>query len=209
MAHRARISERMSRRSWLLAGLGVPLFRLGASETLAVTFDGDNVHVSAPDVHFLSGKPLARLRDASTVVFLSKITLFSDNQGTVLRQVPERLIISYDLWEEKFSVTIPGAGPRTRSNLTADQAEAWCMENLLFSAAGIAPDRPFWLRLDLRTASQKDLPRVLGDSGISLPGLIEIIARKPGADDSYWSRSGGPFRLSELHRTAGRGTRSG
>ncbi len=206
MAQSARSIDKISRRRWLLAGLAAPLFRLRAAASLSVSFDGDNVHVSAPDLHFLSGKPLQRLKDAASVVFLSKITIFSDDRGTVFRQAPERLIVSYDLWEEKFAVTMPGAGPRSQSNLTAAQAEAWCMENLAVNAAGLAPDRPFWLRLELRSTSQREMARVVGDSGISISGLIEIVSRKPGADDTYWSRSAGPFRLSNLPRiTAGRG----
>jgi len=209
MAQNARKNEGISRRSWLLAGLALPLSQLRATDPLAVSFDGDNVHVSAPSLHFLSGQPLQRLKDAATVVFLSKITLFSDDRGTVFRQVPERLIFSYDLWGERFAVTIPGAGPRTQSNLTAEAAEKWCMDNLVVSALGLGRDRPFWLRFELRAATQKELSRVMGDSGISISGLIEMFSRKPGADDSYWTRSAGPFRLTNLPRIAGRGNRFG
>jgi hypothetical protein len=208
MAQPAR-NERFSRRSWLLAGLAIPLFRLRAAPSLNVSYDGDNVHVSAPDLHFLSGRPLQRLKEAATVVFVSRITLYSDNAGTIFRQVPARLIFSYDLWKETFAVSMPGGGPRSQSNLTAAQAEAWCMENLAISALGMAPDRPFWLRFDLRTASPKELGRVVGDSGISISGLIEIFSRKPGADDSSWTRSAGPLRLSDLPRIPGRGIRIG
>ena len=126
---------RISRRSWLLAGLALPLslFRARAEEPLEVTFDGDNIHVAAPGLHFLTGKPLERLKNAATVVFVSQITLFSDDHGTIFRRpVTERLIVSYSLWEEKFSVTIRG-GDSTRTAprlLTAQQAESWCIENL-------------------------------------------------------------------------------
>ena len=101
-------NERISRRSWLLAGLAIPLSRLRAAEPLAVSFDGDNLRVAAPGLHFLTGKPLERLKDAATVTFLSQLTLFSDAQGRCSNGRPERLVVSYDLWEEKFSVTIPG-----------------------------------------------------------------------------------------------------
>ena len=134
MALNAR-DNRISRRSWLLAGLALPLSRLRATESLSVSFDGDNLRVGAPGLHFLTGKPLERLKDADTVVFLSQLTLFGDSRGaTVLRRARERLIVSYALWEEKFAVSIPGAPVRSRSNLTAAQAEAWCFENLAVSA---------------------------------------------------------------------------
>jgi hypothetical protein len=211
MAHPAR-DIRISRRSWLLAGLGIPLLRARAEEPLLVTFDGDNLHVAAPGLHFLTGKPLSRLKDANTVVFLSQITLFSDDHGTVFRRPPvERLIVSYSLWEEKFAVTLRGASTRSTPRLLpAAQAEAWCIENLAVSALGLAPERPFWVRFELRTASPKDLSMVVGDSGISFSGLIELFSRKVGADDLYWKRDTmGPIRLMDLRRTSNSGTRGG
>jgi hypothetical protein len=181
--------------------LALPLLRPArAAEPLGVTFDGDNLHVAPAGLHFLTGKPLTRLKDADTVTFLSQITLYSDERGTIFRRVPERVVVSYDLWEERFAVTIPGASKRSMSHLTADQAESFALENLAISALGLAPNRPFWLRFELRAASQKELSRVVGETGISLSGLVEIFSRKPGADDPYWTRSAGPLRLADLPR---------
>jgi hypothetical protein len=211
MAHNA-LETRISRRSWLLAGLAIPLSRLRAAEPLNVRFDGDNLHVSTPGLHFLTGKPLERLKNADNVVYLSQLTILSDSRGTLFRQpTRERLIVSYDLWEEKFAVAIPGPLRRTQSHLTAAQAEQWCIENLAISALGLAPDRPFWLRFELRTTAQKDLSSLVGESGISLSGLmIDVLSRRLGADDLYWTRTAGPLRLADLPRSfAGRGTRIG
>jgi len=204
MAQPAR-NLRMSRRDWLLAGVAIPLFRARAAELLAVSFDGDNLHVTAPGLHFLSGKPLGRLKDADTVTFLSQLTLFSDAFATVVKRTPERVVVSYDLWEERFAVTILSASRRTRSGLTLPEAEAWAIDNLAMSSLGVPTDRPFWLRFELRTASQKELSRVVGESGISLGGLVEFFSRKPTSDDPYWTRSAGPFRLVDLPRTIARG----
>jgi hypothetical protein len=200
MAQPAR-DDRISRRSWLLAGLAIPLSGLRAAETLAVSFDGDNLRVAAPDLHFLTGKALERLKDAATVTFLSQLTLFSDAQGTVFKRSAERLVVSYDLWEEKFSVTIPGGSKRHLPNASAAEAESWSLENLAISAMGLAPDRPFWLRFDLRTADRKELASVVGDSGVSLTGLIDLFSRKPAAGEASFSRTAGPFRLQNLPRT--------
>ncbi len=199
---------RISRRSWLLASLGIPLFRARASDYLDVKYDGDNLRVAVPGLHFLTGKPLERLKDADTVVFLSQLTLFSDPRRTVFRRDRERLIVSYALWEERFAVSIPGTPVRSQSNLTAEQAEAWCLDNLAISALGLAPDRPFWLQFELRTAAQKDLSSLVGESGLSISTLmIDVLSRKPGSNDPYWTRSAGPLRLADLPRTSGRGTR--
>ena len=202
--------SQISRRSWLLAGLAVPVFPARSAQPIEVTFDGDNLHVSAPSLHFLTGKPLERLKGAATVVFLSQLTLFSENHDVAFRRVPERFVVSYDLWEEKFSVTQLGSMPRSTPHvLSAPAAEAWCLEGLAISAMGLAPDRPFWLRFELRTADQMDLAGGAGEPGLNLRSLIELFSRKPGPDDPNWTREAGPLRLEDLRRAAGRGARNG
>jgi hypothetical protein len=202
MAHFAR--EKISRRSWLLAGLAASLFRARAAEKFSVIFDGDTLRVAAPQLHFLSGKPLARLKDGNTVVFLSQITLFGDDHGTVFRRTPERLTISYDIWEEKFQVSL-GLDGRSVKRLSLAGAEAWCLDNLAISALGLAPNRPFWLRFELREVDPREFGSVMGDPGISLRGIIERLARKPGPDQEHFTLEAGPLRLAELPRKIARG----
>jgi hypothetical protein len=203
MAHFAR--EKISRRSWLLAGLAIPLFRARATENLSVIFDGDTLRVAAPQLHFLSGKPLARLKDGNTVVFLSQLTLFGDDHGTVLKRAPERLTISYDIWEEKFQVVLAVEG-RSAKRLSLAGAEAWCLDRLAIGTLGLAPNRPFWLRFELREEDPREFASVMGDPGISLRGLVERLARKPGADEAHWSMEAGPLRLADLPRKIARGS---
>jgi hypothetical protein len=201
----------LSRRGWLLASLAAPLFSARAADPLAVTYDGDNLHISAPTLHFLAGKPFERLRDGATVVYLSQLTIFGDRGITVIRRSPiMRFVVSYDvLAEDKFSVTVPGPLRRSVSNLSAPATEAWCMETLAVSASGVPADRQFWLRLEMRTADQKDLSTVLGDTGISLRNFVLLLGRRPGAGDPQWTREAGPLRLADLARTPGRGMRNG
>ena len=208
MADSAR-DGKISRRSWLLAGLAVPLSAARASESLGVTFDGDSLHVSAPSLHFLTGKPLARLKDGATVIFLSQLTLYSDPYTTVWRRVPvERFVVSYDIWaEDKFSVAVPNV--RSATNLSASAAEAWCLDGLAINAAGLAPDRPFWLQLDMRPADPRELSSLVNGPGLSLGNLILFLSRKPGSDDPQWRLQAGPLRLVDLVRTRGRGARNG
>jgi hypothetical protein len=209
--------ERISRRSWLLAGLGIPLFRAWADPLLRVTSDGDNLHVAAPQLHFLTGRPLARLKDGNVVVFLSQLTLFRDDHNTVIRRKPERITVSYDLWEEKFQVGMAEAATgaqvwvdrRSASRLSIGDTEAWCMENLAISALGLETQRPFWLRFELRTASEKEVSAVAGDTGISIRGLIEMFSRRAGADQPHWELNAGPLRLGDLPRTTTRRIRIG
>ncbi len=198
----------ISRRRWLLAGLSLPLFGSRTAEPLQVNFDGDNLHVAAPGLHFLTGKPLERLRDAATVAFLSQLTIYSDDRGTVFRRMPERIIVSYDLWEEKFAVSITGPAARSNSHMGAAQAELWVIDGLAVSALGMDPNRQFWLQFELRTSDRREWSQLVGETGISLSSLLDWMTRQRGPDDAYWTRSAGPFRLVDLPRTP-RGPRNG
>jgi hypothetical protein len=197
----------ISRRYWLLAGMAIPASRLWSAERLSVTWDGDDLHVAAPQLHFLAGKPLDRLKDGAAVVFLTQLTLTTDNFTTSLRRTPERFIFSYDLWEEKFSVTKLGEGQRTVAHLSAAAAEAWCLDNVAISSTGLPQDRPFWLRFELRAAEPKDEAAVMGESGLNLTRLIEIFSRRPRDRQPQWIADAGPLRLGDLKRMVGRAAR--
>src|SRR5437763_7844047 len=97
--------HRISRRNWLLAGLATPLFSWrAAAESLEIKYDGDNLHLSAPTFHFLTGKPLERLKDGASVAYVAQVTLLRDDHVTPIKRRQGRFVVSLDLWEEKFSV---------------------------------------------------------------------------------------------------------
>jgi hypothetical protein len=200
--------EKISRRSWLLAGLAIPLFRARATPALSVSSDGDSLHVAAPQLHFLTGKPLARLMDGNTVVFFSWLTLFRDDRGTVFRRQPEQITVSYDVWDEKFKVML-AIDHHSISHLSLAEAETWCMQNLSISALGLEPLHPFWLRFELRAAAEKEVSSVTGDSGISMKGLIEWLSRRSGVGEDSVRLDAGPLRLIDLPRIVTRRTRNG
>jgi hypothetical protein len=191
-----------------LAGLAAGVSRSWSGTPLDVLWEGDDLRVTAPQLHFLIGRPLDRLRDGASVVFLTQLTLATDSWATTLRRVPERFVFSYDLWEEKFSVTKLGGASRTASHLTAAAAEAWCLDNVAISTSGLVPAQSFWLRLELRAAEPKEEAAVLGEPGINLNRLIEIFSRRPRDQYPKWTAEAGPLRLGELKRLAGRALRS-
>jgi hypothetical protein len=142
-------------------------------------------------------------------VFASWLSLYTIDQSVAFRQAFGRFVVSYDIWEQKFMVTVPGLATRPRENLTALQAETWCLENLAISASGLAADRPFFLRLELRTEQRGELSSILADPGISLvKAAVELFSRKARPDEPHWGPfESGRLRLSELVRMPGRGTR--
>jgi hypothetical protein len=200
----------ISRRNWLLAGLAIPLFRARADNNLIVTYDGDNLYPVAPSLHFLTGRVLDRLRDSGDIqAFISRLSLFHQDSDLPLRSAAARFVVSYSIWEERFKVTIPGPTARSVEGLTAPEAEAWCMSNLAISASGLAPAKPFRMRLELRPVPQRDLSRVLGDSGLSISSMIEILGRKAGVDEKLQILQTGWMRLIDLPRLKGRPPRNG
>src|SRR5476649_1813370 len=167
--------NKISRRSWLLAGLATPLFSVRAAESLEVKFDGDNLHVSAPSLRFLIGKPLERLKDGASVAYVTQLTLFNDDHVTVVRRRTGRFVVSFALWEEKFSVTQLVAAPGSR------------------------------LRFELATADQRDLSSMPDERGLSLSALVDFFSRKPKEGEPHWPALERRLRLSDLPRMTGRG----
>ena len=195
-----------------MAGLATPLFSVRAAESLEVKYDGDNLHVSAPGLHFLIGKPLERLKDGASVAYIAQLTLFHDDHVTEFKRRQGRFVVSYALWEEKFSVrqlgSAPGSVPRSVDGLSAAAAEAWCLESLAITTLGMAPDRMYWLRFELATADQKDLSGMADEPGISFRKIVDYLGRKPKEDEPHWAPLERRLRLSDLPRMTGRG-RSG
>jgi len=200
---------KISRRRWLLASVGMPVMRAYGAGPLSVTWDGDNLLISAPQFHFITGKPLERLKNGATVLFLSQLTIFTENRNNVFRHYNDRFAVSFDLWEEKFSVVRPGESPRSISHATAVGAEAWCIDNLAISAAGLEKNRQFWLRFELRVADPKEEAAVLGEPGINITRLIETFSRRPRSEQPQWTFDAGPLRLDGLKRTEYRVFRTG
>ncbi len=200
--------SRIGGRRWLLAGVCILLSNGWSAQRLSVTWEGDDLRVAAPQLHFLSGKPLDRLKDGAAVVFLTQLTLTTDNFKTSLRRTPDRFVFSYDLWEEKFSVTKLGAGQHGATRLSLAAAEAWCLDNVAISTTDLPQDRPFWLRFELRAAEPRDEAAVLGESGLNLTRLIEIFSRLPRDQQPRWAAEAGPLRLRDLRRLVGRATRA-
>jgi len=165
---------------------------------------------SAPRVHFLVGKPLERLRNASEVPFDFKITLWSGTRNHLLREVPARFVVSYDLWEEKFSVTRLLPTRRTARHLTDIAAEAWCLQQMSQDVTGVSATEPLWARLEIRAQDGKEAGLPFGrgnitDSGISLTSLIEILSRPAATTQPHWTIETGPVTLEELRRGRRRG----
>jgi hypothetical protein len=180
-------------------------------EDLVVRLDGDYLRVALPHVDFLKGKPLDRLKDGASVAFIGKVTITtSPNSLSPVATSLARFALSYDIWEERFSITKIGQSPdsrRTASHLSAQATETWCLDNLMIDRSLLPADKPFYVQLDLRVEDPKDQLGVIGDPGINLTRLIEMFGRAPRSPQERWLFNSGPFHLGDLKKSETRGIR--
>jgi hypothetical protein len=169
------------------------------AQDLVLRRAGDELRVAAPRLHFLTGKPLERMRNGAAVTYDMQVTILPDNRQVILRRGFERFVISYDLWEEKFSVTRVRSARATAAHLTAEAAEAWCLDHIAVPATGLSTDRPVYVRLDVRAVEQKDLRRYEDEDTLSLGRLIDLFSRAgtppPGTS---WRAEAGPIQLQNV-----------
>ena len=200
----------MKRIPFATAAFCATLFASGLSaQDLAVHLDGDYLRVSLPHIDFLKGKPLDRLHDGASVAFLGRLTITSSPSSlTPLATTIARFALSYDIWEERFSITKIGTDSRRSvSHLSAQQTENWCMDNLGIDRSELPADKPFYVNLDLQVEDPKDQLGMIGDAGLSINRMIEVLARPNRGAQLRWLKSSGPYRLEDLKRTEIRGTR--
>ena len=189
------------------------------ADELAVHPEDDELHIEAPQLHFITGSSLERLKNGVSVPYDFQLSLSLDSPTNLYDRAVERFAISYDLWEEKYSVTRLSTSTslrggmsrrlrerRSASHLSASAAETWCLDNVGLPISGIDPQRMFWLRLEVRSADPKTVPPLFDDSGISLTRLIDLFSHAPHAGQQHWTLETGPMRLSAIRKPVGRGS---
>jgi hypothetical protein len=155
-----------------------------------------DIRVSAPSLHFLTGKSLTRLHDGAAVPFDVQLIVASGSKNNVVARALERFTVSYDVWEEKFSVVRVRDFRRSGMRLSASSAESWCLDNIVIPAADLPAGQQLWARLEIRSAESKE--PLAANSGINLATLIEIFSRPSRPQQDRWSVESAPFQLADL-----------
>jgi hypothetical protein len=176
-------------------GLGLIAMTVSSQGLLPHQASGE-IRVTAPSLHFLTGKSLSRLHDGAAVPFDFQLIISSGSKNNVVARSLERFMVSYDVWEEKFSVVRVRDFRKSGMRLSAASAESWCLDNLFVPATGLPADQPLWARLEIRTVEPKEL--LAADSGINLTTLIEIFSRPSRPQQDRWSVESAPFQLASL-----------
>ena len=174
------------------------------AQDVLVRTAGDQIQIAAPALRFIAGKPLESLRNGAAVSYDIQVTVLGDSRQTVLRRAFERFVISYDLWEERFSVTRMRSTRAAAAHLTAQQAEAWCLDRFHVPAGGLPTQKELWVRLDIRANHGRDT-QPFEEDGLSIAALIELFSRPgktPGV--TQWRAESAGFTLASLARTQSR-----
>jgi hypothetical protein len=198
------LTKRRSLLAALFAALGGCAYAVTtAGPELLVHLDGDYLRISLPHLDFLKGKPLDRLKDGASIAFIGQLTITTTpNSLKPTARSVARFALSYDIWEERFSVTKIGQTPdakRAASHLSVTSAQNWCIDNLTLDRSQL-PDTDFWVQLDLRAEDPRDQLGIIGEPGINITRLIEIFGRPARSAQPRWLLNSGPFRLTDLRR---------
>jgi hypothetical protein len=184
-----------------LGGVATAMF----AEELILRAQGNRLDFTAPRLHYLTGRPLARLKNAEPVAFEFQVTLAAISQSNVVKQNTARFVISYDLWEERYAVTKVTPTRKTASHLTAAEAETWCVQEMsMLDVNGIAATQPLWARMEIRADDERESRLFsrenITDAGISLTSLIERLSKPPKSTQLHWTLETGPVTLEQLRR---------
>jgi hypothetical protein len=173
---------------------------LAQSGSLVVKHRGDHLLVTTPQKHFIEGKALEKLHNGSTVPFVLSLKVIEENSPAPTLVLHERFLISFDLWEEKFSVVHAESGGRTASRLALNMAEAWCLESMPIPLQTVSARQSFMVRLECSIDESSKESGAKGSSSLTLARLIDIFSRKRNTETPKWEAASGFLHLEDLKR---------
>jgi hypothetical protein len=184
----------------LWAPVAFAAFTFAQSAPVNVERDGDRLHVSAPQLHFLTGEPLQQLHDGRSVTYVFTVSLRVQRGQARGAGVTRQVIFSYDLWEERFSVARADDPKVAASHLTAAAAEAWCTDLLSLPVSAAPADKTFVVELEC--SLREDAGPPADAPATTLTGLIDLLSRKPRATPPRWEAVSLPLRLGNIKNRA-------
>lgn len=170
----------------------------GVGQSVTVDVVGDAVRIRPAGFRFIEGTALERLRDGRSLQVDFELAVLADPDGPVVSERRQSFNLSYDLWEERFSVSLIGTSSRAISHLVSADAEAWCLDQLMLPVAALGRlgrDEPFWIRLAYRFHDTEPAPDPDDDGPFTLRSLIDMLSRRAPDDEPGDSLDAGPFHL--------------
>ena len=169
----------------------------GQAVTVHVTEEALHVRAPGPSFSFIEGAALARLRDGRRLRVDFELIVLAEPGAEAVAERRQSFKLSYDLWEERFAVSLIGGPQRSISHLTAREAEAWCLEQLTVPVAALGRlgrDTPLWIRLGYRVPDP-DAAADPEETRFTLRTLIDLLSQRRQNDTVGDSVEAGPFHL--------------
>ncbi len=178
---------------WLVVATAAVL--LAQQATLLVERQGDRLHLSARNFHFLEGVPLEQLKNGAALPYLFSVSVQPAQGGGRLAHLQQRFIVSYDLWEEKFAVVQDARPRRSVSHLSAAAAETWCLDSLTPAVPVLPTEKTFVVKLQGSVVPEEEPQSA---DGFTLSTLIDVFSRKSGSAPPRWELESAPLRVGDL-----------
>jgi hypothetical protein len=173
---------------------------IALAQSVSINRSATAIAVRAAAFDFIKGEPLAWLKDGRAVRVDLELDVLPGPGGAPAAQGRQTYLLSYDLWEERFAVTLAGPPPRSIAYLTSSAAEDWCLEQLtvpLNALGRLGREMPFWIRLGYRVLDASSVAADNGSGDFTLRGLVDALSRRRKSDPLTHSLEAGPFRLSQ------------
>ncbi len=176
------------------AGISCPFLRSQQS-TLTAEPRGDRLHVTAPQMHFLVAKPLGQLQNGASVTYAFALAIAGSPGNKTYFSQQESFVVSFDLWEERFSVVQTGSHQRSVSHLTAAEAEAWCIDAVSAPLSALPSEKTFVIKLAcqvVRNGTDSE------SRSLTLAGLIDVFSRKEREAPMHWEAASEVLHRADL-----------
>jgi len=186
---------------WAVLTLLVCLYpAVAGAETLKVHLNGDQLHVDAPDLRFLSQSALTRLREGATVIYRFRVTISASKTGKATAEYTYHCVFSFDILEEKFKVSRQEPGYRSASHLSESAARDLCLDSLTIPVANLNTSEMFWVSVEYQMEDRQSSAERAASRSV-LDSLVTIFGQKnkstPPPPDML---RGGPFRMEDLRK---------
>ena len=159
------------------------------------------IAVSAPNLNFLQGKTLDRLRNGQSVSFDFQIQIL-DGAKPLARSL-QRFVLSYDLWEESYSaVQMSQTSPRlpiySTARLKPEALAGWCLNRMALPFPAVDKTKLLTLHLEIRSSGTHITNPLRPQGTVDLGVLVELFSRPPDPRELRFTAQSQPFTLSTL-----------
>ena len=173
---------------------------IARGESLKVHLNGDQLHMEARELRFLSQTAQARLHDGATVIYRFRLLVSDSRNGSAVAEYTYHCVFSFDILEEKYKVSRQEPGYRTASHLSENAARDLCLDSLTIPAASLSTNSSFWISMEYQLEDrQSGVER--SDSHSVLDTLVNIFGQRNKTPQPVDVLRGGPFRMDDLRQS--------